>query len=119
MMTPDSWFNGFPAAWNFVVPTLFLLKASGIVSAVFVVGLGVLQLSSVKFVHPVRVREFRAFTLICTMTWFFALVALSGSALHMPPWGPVVLFVGPIYTVGLTIYRNLAEHSSTAAVLSS
>jgi phosphatidylcholine synthase len=25
MMTEDNWFNGFPATWNLVAPTLFLL----------------------------------------------------------------------------------------------
>ena len=28
MMTPDHWFRGFPAVWNLVAPTLYLLGAS-------------------------------------------------------------------------------------------
>src|SRR5262249_42864901 len=52
LMSDDGWFNGFPAEWNLVIPTLFLLGASPIVNLVFITTLAAFQLTSVKFVHP-------------------------------------------------------------------
>ena len=49
MMTPDHWFRGFPAVWNLVAPTLYLLGTSRIVGGVVVAGLAVCSLLNVPF----------------------------------------------------------------------
>jgi len=107
MMTADHWFNGFPAEWQLVVPTLFLLHGSQIVNAVVLTALGISQLTSIKFVHPVRVVEQRALTLALTTLWLVAIAALVEVSPNLPWWGPVVLLAGPIYQIAITVRRTL------------
>jgi phosphatidylcholine synthase len=109
MMTDDHWFNGFPAAWNLVVPTLFLASSSVQVTAVAVTVLAVLQLSSVKFVHPVRVRDLRLLTLPVTVLWVAAIAVLAVLWPTVPFWGPAALLIGPAYQIAITVWRTAAE----------
>lgn len=114
MMSEDRWFHGFPTEWNIVVPTLFLLNGFPIVNAVLVVVLAALQLTSVKFVHPVRVVELRALTIVLTLTWLLTIVFLVPDVGQLPVWGPALLLVGPIYHAGLTVWRNVAPAAREA-----
>jgi phosphatidylcholine synthase len=107
MMTEDGWFKGFPAAWNLVVPTLFLLHDNPVVGAVAVTSLALLQLSPVKFVHPVRVAELRVVTLSFTALWFVSIALLADLSPELPGWGPFALLAGPAYQVLLTVRRTL------------
>jgi phosphatidylcholine synthase len=108
MMTDDNWFNGFPTGWNLVVPTLYLMGGAPIVNGLIVMVLALLQLTTVKFVHPGRVVELRPLTLAVTATWVLAIAVLS--ELHeLPWWGPAALLVGPMYQAALSVRRTLAD----------
>lgn len=110
MMTEDSWFNGFPTAWNLVVPTMFLINGAPLVNGVIVMVLAVLQLSNVKFVHPGRVVQLRPITLAVTATWLAAIAAFTGTVgQDLPWWGPVLLLVGPAYQIVLTLRRTFVD----------
>lgn len=79
MKTADNYFRGFPAVWNLVAFYVFLLQPPGWMSFLAVAALGLLSFVPVKFVHPVRVREFRAINLLLIGAWsvlaFWALLA--------------------------------------------
>jgi len=106
MMTEDNWFNGFPTAWNLVVPTMFLINGNAVVNGVIVMVLALLQLSNVKFVHPGRVVELRPITLAVTSLWLVAIAVLAEAIHDLPWWGPIVLLIGPAYQIGLTLHRT-------------
>lgn len=110
MMTEDHWFNGFPTAWNLVVPTMFLMSGSTLVNGLIVMVLALLQLTNVKFVHPGRVVELRPLTLAVTATWVLAIALLSEMAQDMPWWAPVLLLLGPAYQIVLSLRRTLADY---------
>lgn len=114
----DHWFNGFPAQWNLVVPTLLLLGTAQMTNAVAVAALAALQLTSVKFVHPMRVVNLRRVTLAVTILWLAAvaiLVEFDGPL----PWGwKAVLLVGPAYYAAITIRRTRADEDGLARVRS-
>lgn len=114
MMTDDNWFNGFPAAWNLAVPTMFLLHASTTVNAVIVAGLCVLQLSSVKFVHVVRVADGRFLNMAITMLWLATIAVMTQLAPHLPPAGRMLLLLGPLHQVLLSVLRTSRERSPGA-----
>lgn len=105
----DHWFNGFPAQWNLIVPTLLLVGAAPLTNAVVLAALAALQLTSVKFVHPMRVVDLRRLTLMVTVLWLVAiavLVELDGPL----PWGwKALLLVGPAYYAAITIRRTRAD----------
>ena len=109
MMTPDHWFNGFPAEWQLVVPTLYVVSGSQAATVGVLVALAISQLTRIKFVHPVRVAEGRLVNLALTLLWVGAIAVLVDMAPHLPAWGPVVLLVGPAYQIAITIRRTLAD----------
>jgi phosphatidylcholine synthase len=109
MMTADNWFNGFPAEWQLVVPTLFIVGAAAAACVGVLVALSISQLTRIKFVHPVRVAERRALTLALTLLWVVAIAVLVEMVPNLPPWGPVVLLVGPAYQIAITVRRTLAD----------
>lgn len=109
MMTPDHWFNGFPAGWNLMVPTLFLLHANPYVNAGVLAFLAFLQLTSVKFVHPVRVLWLRSVTLPLTLAWVAAIAILTALSPDLPAWGPPLLLAGPLYQAAITVRRTFAS----------
>jgi phosphatidylcholine synthase len=80
MKTRDNYFRGFPAVWNVIAFYIFLLEPPAWASFVAVAALGVLSFLPVKFVHPVRVREFRALNIVLIAAWsVLALWALVDS----------------------------------------
>src|SRR3954465_8666581 len=105
LMTEDHWFRGFPAIWNLVAPTFFLLRSPQWVNIVVTIALCVLTLSDVKFVHPVQVRHRRVANISVTALRPAAMPAL-------PPTGPTtylpleaVLIAAPAWYVFVTIKR--------------
>lgn len=64
MKTEDLYFWGFPAVWNIVAFYLFVLAPPAAASFAAVVILAVLTFAPIPFVHPFRVRRFRALTLL-------------------------------------------------------
>lgn len=116
MMTEDNWFNGFPTAWNLVVPTMFLINGATVVNALIVMALALLQLSNVKFVHPGRVVELRPVTLAVTAFWLVAIAVLAQAIHDVPWWGPIVLLVGPAYQCFLTVRRTFGDAPPPARV---
>jgi phosphatidylcholine synthase len=76
MMTDDHWFRGFPAVWNLIIPTLFLLETPKSVNVLVVVFLCVGSFTSFPSPHPVRVRQWRPLTLTVTVLWLGALTGL-------------------------------------------
>lgn len=112
-MTVDHWFNGFPAEWQLVVPTLFIVGASSAAVAGVLIALSVTQLTRIKFVHPVRVAERRVVNLALTLLWVLAIAVLIEMVPNLPPWGPVVLLVGPAYQIYITVRRTLAADPAT------
>jgi phosphatidylcholine synthase len=77
MKTSSDAFRGFPAVWNGVVYLLMVYKPPEAVTLAIVAACAVLTFAPVEFVHPVRVRRWRALTLALTVAWaVLAVVAL-------------------------------------------
>ncbi|MEZ5215746.1 MAG: hypothetical protein R2715_03915 [Ilumatobacteraceae bacterium] len=67
MMTEDHWFRGFPATWNLVAPTLYLVGAGPVVSTVVVIGFSVCSLTNIRF--RIRSRSSIAGRSRCRSPW--------------------------------------------------
>jgi phosphatidylcholine synthase len=113
MMTDDHWFRGFPAAWNLVIPTLWLLQAPVEVTAVVLVGLSLLSMTDVEFAHPVQVVRRRTATIAFMVVWVGAIVGLTLDGPREPSLlTGAVLLVGPLWTATQTIGRLVSARSS-------
>ncbi|MFZ4584399.1 MAG: CDP-alcohol phosphatidyltransferase family protein [Acidimicrobiia bacterium] len=97
MMTEDHWFRGFPAVWNVVAPTLYLLDVRGTTAGIIVVVLALGSLTDFPVPHPVRVVKWRPVTLSVTVIW---LLGMTLDVLWLPERpGPeaALLVLGPAY----------------------
>jgi phosphatidylcholine synthase len=105
--TPDGWFNGFPAEWNMIIPTLYLLHPSRWVSLVVCAAFCLLTLSRIEFPHPVSVREERPVTLLFLVLWLGSMTWLTIAQRDVMV-ARVVLIVAPAWTV-LQVLRRYAS----------
>lgn len=109
--THDHWFNGFPAAWNIVVPTFLILDLSTKEVLIASVLLAASQLTTIKLPHLVRVTDFRNITLPLTVIYLVNLTALSWSYSDQNGSNPnliqkVILLGFPVYLGVLSIWRT-------------
>ncbi len=106
LMTEDHWFRGFPAIWNLVAPTFFLLHTPTGLNVVITVALCILTLTSVKFVHPVQVLEHRSVNIAVTAVWLSAMVWLTLAWPETPIVGRIALVAAPAWFAYITIVRT-------------
>ncbi len=111
--TSDYYFEGFPALWNLMVLYLFVLETGPWTNLAIIAAGGVLTFLPLKYVHPLRVRDWRAVTLPMTALWaasslylVFVEHRLGGAASE----APVVFWVwvaASVYFAGLSLWRSL------------
>lgn len=104
--TPDNWFNGFPAGWNIVVPTLIILGINQRLSVLIVITLCFAQLSNIAFPHIVRVRALRKLTYSAASIYMISLTTTSIMYPNSPTWAHIALYLGPIYLTFIVIWRT-------------
>ena len=110
MMTEDHWFNGFPATWNLVAPTMLLLNSSQWVNAAIVVVLCVLMLTNAQFPHPVRTLDLRIVTLPVTLAWLAGLTWATVKWPTLSQFGRALLIPAVVYFTGLSIWKTSQVH---------
>ena len=103
--TPDGWFRGFPAEWNVIVPTLFLVDTNRWVNAAICVALCVLTLTRVQFPHPVSVTRQRNVTLTFFALWLGSMVWLA-IAQHQIAAVRIVLIAATSWTAWQVLERS-------------
>lgn len=121
MMTDDKWFRGFPAMWNLIVPTLWLLNADDhhrLAVPVLLV-LSVLCVTDIEFAHPVSVAQWRVPNIIATSWWLLVMIVLTIIWPDHSRLGSLALILGPAWTVYTIVahhrQRNAAAPRPTAA----
>ena len=102
--TEDGWFNGFPAEWNMIVPTLFLLHPNPWLTLTICIIFCALTLSRVQFAHPVSVREHRAVSLTFMFAWLAAMIWLAIAQRDIAAVR-IVLILAPMWTVAQVLMR--------------
>jgi len=113
--TADGWFNGFPAMWNMIIPTLFLIGVAPRLSVVICVAFCVLTLSRVQFAHPISVRQHRPISLVCMVLWVGSMTWLA-IVDNDPQVVRFVLIVAPLWTVVQVLLRARANHVTSRAL---
>ena len=103
----DSWFHGFPASWNMVIPTLWLLNSSHTVTLVVVGCLSILTLTNVQFAHPVRVVQWRAWNMASISIWVFGVLFGTIWSPGIPSPLIALILVGPIMVASATVARQI------------
>jgi len=83
MKTKDNYFRGFPAVWNLAAFYLYLLEPPEWAAAVALVVLAALCFAPIKFLHPLRVHQWRTFNIALMGLW--AVLALLAIAQDLSP----------------------------------
>ena len=111
MKLVGNYFRGFPALWNAAAFYLFLLKPAPWLTALIIVALAVLTFTSLKFLHPVRVRRLRALNIAVMLAW--SLLALIALVRNLDPgrWATGGLLIIALYffAVGSTDSQRARE----------
>jgi len=98
--TEDHFFKGFPSMWNAVVMYLFLLPSSSWVNVLVILICAILVFVPTKYIHPYRVRRYRALTLVVIALWSLVLLVVVLTYPSYPVWliwislGAVAYYVG-------------------------
>ena len=69
MKTSDYYFSGFPAVWNLVVLFFHVMQSDPWLNLTILAVCGVLTFIPFKWVHPLRVRDWRSVTIPMTVLW--------------------------------------------------
>ncbi len=109
MKSQDNYFVGFPAAWNVVIVYLYLLDISPWMSVACIVVLSALTLSTMKFLHPFRVKEFMPVNITMTLIWMLCCLLLILQYPQAPAWLMALWAVSSVYFVAVCVWRTLRE----------
>ncbi len=69
MKTKDNYFRGFPAVWNLAAFYLYLLEPPEWAATVAIAILAGLSFAPIKFLHPLRVQQWRVFNIALLAVW--------------------------------------------------
>lgn len=106
MKTPDHWFRGFPALWNAFAFYLFVFKPPWPVCAALTLVATAAMFAPVVFVHPLRVRQLRALTIVATIAWFALAAIAIFQGLEPALWVKIGLAVIALYVLALPLARR-------------
>lgn len=116
MMTDDFFFRGFPAAWNFVAPVMFLLGARMIVGAVVTILLSLLCLTNIPFPHIMRAQFLRPVTILATVVWVGGIVWGTLAYPDEPYVVRPLIYIGSIYFFVLAAIKMLRDRGTTPGI---
>ena len=114
--TDDHWFNGFPAAWNLVVPTFLIMGSTRTEVLIVTIALCISQLTNLKFPHIVKVEPMRWVTLpfavlylgnLAWLSWDYTPTAPS----HANLFQAIILIGFPLYIMLISIWRTWFAHT--------
>jgi phosphatidylcholine synthase len=119
IQTEDRYFNGFPAMWNLVVNVLFVLQGRKWINVIVVLALVLFTFVPVKFIHPIRVRDFRHITVPILVVWLAAMLYVTwildertaGCAEHCLGTGAEIaqgiVYAGSVWILGVGLWRTV------------
>ena len=109
--TDEHWFLGFPASWNLVIPTLFIVSPRTDINVLICLALSALSLTDIQFPHVLKVNYFRKFTLAFMAFWSVLLIVNS---YMLPNSNNVLRFAmlsGPAWLIFVVASRAVNPHS--------
>ena len=69
MKTSDYYFSGWHAIWNILVLYFYILGTNLWINLIVIIILYILTFVPIKFVHPLRVKNLRNYTIFATVLW--------------------------------------------------
>ncbi len=114
MKTADNFFRGFPALWNLVAFYLLVFRPPSWFAAAAVALLLLLTFAPFKFVHPIRVRRWRAVNIAAVITWAVLALITVWRDLGLGPWVASGLIVIALYILGVGFADQLSKDRASS-----
>jgi phosphatidylcholine synthase len=105
----EHWFRGFPAAWNLVIPTIWLLGFDTSANIAISFLLAMLTLSNIEFPHTLQVLEFRKLNVFATSFWMLVITVFSIQTRELSTLENSMLLVGPICISAIVIKHKFEK----------
>ena len=105
----EHWFKGFPAAWNLVIPTIWLLGLDPNLNIAISFLLAMLTLSNVEFPHTLQVLQFRKLNVLATSFWMLCIIAFSFRSAELSTLAYGMLLVGPTAISAIVIKHKFEK----------
>ncbi len=103
----DSYFVGFPAAWNLVAVAMYVLGTPAPVNVAVTLVLAGLTLAPLHFTHPMRVQRLRAANIIASIVWIAATGVLVALHPARPAWALWAFGVSAVWFLLTGLARTL------------
>ena len=105
----DYSFVGFPAVWNIVAFYVFAFALPVWAASAIVALCVLLTFVPMRWVHPLRVVRLRVLTLVITLGWSVAAIAVVWNGFPAGVWSGGMLLLAAAYLVGLALRRELVR----------
>ncbi|ROM94537.1 phosphatidylcholine synthase [Pseudomonas brassicacearum] len=109
MKSKDNYFQGFPAAWNVVTLCLYIIAPTPWLTLLTIIGLALLTVTRMKFLHPFRVRRFMPINIAVTSIWLLCSLSLVLNHPTVNPWVMGLWLAMSAYFLGICICRSAAD----------
>jgi phosphatidylcholine synthase len=96
MKSGDNYFVGFPAIWNVVALYLWILELDPWFNAGLLIAFGLMTFTTVKFLHPFRVRKLMRVNIAVSTVWLLS----SAVLVIMKPDRPSIVFAAWLLASG-------------------
>ena len=109
MKSKDNYFVGFPAAWNVVALCVYIIQPDAWVTLLTVIGLALLTVTPMKFLHPFRVKRFMPINIAVTTIWLLCSFLMVVDYPNTNPWTFGLWSLMSAYFLGICIWRTAVE----------
>ena len=113
MKSKDNYFVGFPAAWNVVALCVYIIQPDAWVTLLTVIGLALLTVTPMKFLHPFRVKRFMPINIAVTTIWLLCSFLMVVDYPNTNPWTFGLWSLMSAYFLGICIWRTALEWIGT------
>ena len=108
MKTVDNYFRGFPAVWNLVAFYLYVMAPPPWLATAGVVALAILSFVPVRFLHPLRVKQWRPLNIALLGLWGALAVFTLIANLEPGPYVRAALAIIALYFLVAGLLRRQA-----------
>ena len=110
LMTSENFYKGFPCIWNILLLYLYFFDFNQMINLILISFFIVLKFVPIKFVHPLRVKKLKIYSIVFMILWFFTtLKILLGSFYQFQSIYDLTFIIiwisSNIYFFSLTIYE--------------
>lgn len=112
MKSNDYYFVGFPATWSIVALYFLVLHSPAWVNFLAIVGLGILSVVPIKFLHPFRVRKAMVLNIAITAIWLISSGFLIAQYGDFKNWTLTLWWISGLYFLGFGFWQTLCDRRS-------